>query len=265
MSTRRVYRRCNLSTFRRQVSQSSFTVRGHLSQPFLPHDGRRCKRPYRHATSDNLVVPILQTTVTSLLSISVHCLDFTDLTPHFDTLTIVKGTQRLLDAGSGGEKAKLKIENSKVGHMQLEIRNEGIGTVGKGLKAISSYLAFGGHESNWYYLSENFKVRGSPGAGLKSGLGQIWLGLPTLPGCVLVDTSNVPISNPKGFRNKLAFDEQLPPRVKASWLQTIDNTPFHSSRHPAALRCCTNSRIRVPAAPASAQGRSRTENADREP
>jgi len=44
------------------------------------------------------------TTIASLLSMSVHCLDLTDLEIHFNTVTIVGDIQRLLDGGAGRDK-----------------------------------------------------------------------------------------------------------------------------------------------------------------
>jgi hypothetical protein len=127
-----------------------------------------------------------ETTVASLLSISVHCLDLTDLSTHFNTLTIVEDTQRLLDEGSGRDKAKCKLEELSVGSMPLEIRSEDIETVGTGLKTIFPSLTRAGYVGRWRELRGFFFVGGSPDTRLKSAMGEIHLGLPPLPGCASV-------------------------------------------------------------------------------
>jgi len=124
-----------------------------------------------------------ETTVASLLSISVRCLDLTVLSTHFHTLTIVKDTQRLLDEGSGRGKAKCKLENLWVGFMPLEIRSEDIGIIATGLKAIFPSLTRAGYEGRWRELRAKFFVGGSPETRLRSVLGEICFGLPPLSGC----------------------------------------------------------------------------------
>lgn len=97
-----------------------------------------------------------ETTVASLLSISVHCLDLTVLYIHFNTLTIVEDTQRLLDEGSGRDRAKCKLEDLWVGSMPLEIRSEDVETVATGLKAIFPSLICAGYDGRWCELRANF-------------------------------------------------------------------------------------------------------------
>lgn len=97
-----------------------------------------------------------ETTVASLLSISIRCLDLTDLCTHFNTLKIVEDIQRLLDGGSGCDRAKCKLKNLWVGSMPLEIPNEDVGTVAMGLKAIFPCLTSAGHDDRWRELGEKF-------------------------------------------------------------------------------------------------------------
>ncbi|KAF9643754.1 hypothetical protein BDM02DRAFT_3122990 [Thelephora ganbajun] len=76
------------------------------------------------------------TTVASLLMISVHCLDLVTLETHFNTRTIVGDIQRLLDGGSGRDKAKCKLWNLAVGYLPFEVYGEDIETVATGFKFI---------------------------------------------------------------------------------------------------------------------------------
>ena len=124
-----------------------------------------------------------ENTVASLLSISVHCRDLTVLSIHFNTLTIVEDTQRLLDEGSGRDKARCKLEDLWVGSMPLEIRSEDIETVATGLKTIFPSLTRAGYDGRWRELRAKFFVGGSPETRLRSELGEICFGLPPLPGC----------------------------------------------------------------------------------
>ena len=76
------------------------------------------------------------TTVTSLLSISLHCLDLTILEVHFNTQTIVSDMRRLLDGGTGRDRAKCQLRNLDVGWLPLEVDGEDIETVAMGFKVI---------------------------------------------------------------------------------------------------------------------------------
>jgi hypothetical protein len=60
-----------------------------------------------------------RTTVASLMSISVHCLDLTVLETHFNIETMAGDMQRLLDERSGEDKAKCKIWYLLVGKLPL--------------------------------------------------------------------------------------------------------------------------------------------------
>ena len=76
------------------------------------------------------------TTVASLLSISVHCPNLTALQAHFSTRTIVSDMQRLLDGGAGRDRAKCKLWRLAVWYLPLEVGEEDIETVVMGFKAI---------------------------------------------------------------------------------------------------------------------------------
>ena len=93
------------------------------------------------------------TTVASLLSISVHCLDLTSLQTHFSTRAIVSDMQRLLDGGAECDKSKCRLRELIVGSSPLEVGREDIEIVAMGFKAIFPCLAdvqvLGG---SWYQL-----------------------------------------------------------------------------------------------------------------
>lgn len=116
-------------------------------------------------------------TVASLLSISAHCLDLTALKIHFNTLTIVEDIQRMLDGGSGRDKAKCKLKDLNVGCMPLEVREEDIETVAMGLKAIFPCLTSAlsaGYYGCWYQLGEKLCAGGSSGTRFVFTLGHIF-------------------------------------------------------------------------------------------
>lgn len=101
-----------------------------------------------------------ETTVATLLSISVHCLDLTALSTHFNTLTTVEDTQRLPDECSRRDKANCKLEDLWVGFMPLETRSKDIEIIATGLKAIFSSLTRAGYEGRWRELRARFFVGG---------------------------------------------------------------------------------------------------------
>ena len=76
------------------------------------------------------------TTVASLMSISVHCLDLTVLQTHFNTRTIVSDMQRLVSGGIGRDKVKCKLQRMMVRCLPLEVAGEDIETVAMGFKVI---------------------------------------------------------------------------------------------------------------------------------
>ena len=89
------------------------------------------------------------TTITSLLSISTHCLGLTLLEIHFNTRTIVDDMRRLLDEGSGRDKPRCELGSLLVGCLPLRVRVEDVGTVAMGfadifpcLKDFSSYYDY---------------------------------------------------------------------------------------------------------------------------
>jgi len=80
------------------------------------------------------------TTVTSLLSLSVHCPGLKILEIHFNTGTIIRDTRRLLDEGVGHEKARCMVSELSVGHLQATIPKKDIENVAMGLKVIFPHL-----------------------------------------------------------------------------------------------------------------------------
>ena len=93
------------------------------------------------------------TTVTSLLSISSHCLDLITLETHFNTQTIVGDMQCLVNGGAGRDKAKCKLESLVVGKMPLEVRGEDNETVVMGFKVIFPCLTgILAHDIRWCEL-----------------------------------------------------------------------------------------------------------------
>lgn len=83
-----------------------------------------------------------KTTVASLMSISVHCLDLEALEIHFNTQTMVSDVQRLLNESIWKDKAKCNLRDFHVGHMPLEIeRTEDEETVAWGFALIFPSLS----------------------------------------------------------------------------------------------------------------------------
>ena len=89
------------------------------------------------------------TTVASLISISIHCPDLTDLETHFNTLTIVGDIQRLIDGGYGRNSAKCELRRLVVGYIPLKVHGEDIETIVVGFKVIfpclTDFTDFNGH------------------------------------------------------------------------------------------------------------------------
>ena len=94
------------------------------------------------------------TTVASLMSISVHCLDLTVLEAHFNTSKIASDMQCLLHVGSGRGKAKCKLQSLLAGHAPLPFRAD-IEVIAMGFKAIFPYLTeIEGFYDFWYKLNQ---------------------------------------------------------------------------------------------------------------
>ena len=81
------------------------------------------------------------TTVASLLSISVRCLDLTVLETHFNTQRIVSDMQRLVDGGVARDKPECKLRTLMVGRLPFGVGEEGIETIAMGFKIIFPCLA----------------------------------------------------------------------------------------------------------------------------
>ena len=77
-----------------------------------------------------------RTTVYSLLSISVHCLELAHLEIHFNTLSIVDDIQRLFNGGFGHDKPRCKLRILSVEYLPLEVREEDIGVIAAGFADI---------------------------------------------------------------------------------------------------------------------------------
>ena len=94
------------------------------------------------------------TTVASLMSISVHCLDLTVLEAHFDTSKIASVMQCLLHVGSGRGKARCKLRSLLAGHVPLPYKAD-IEVIAMGFKAIFPYLTeIEGFHYFWHKLNQ---------------------------------------------------------------------------------------------------------------
>jgi hypothetical protein len=79
---------------------------------------------------------VCATTVSSLLSISIHCLGLTLLEIHFNTRSIVDDMKTLLSEGSGRDKPRCKLQSLSTGFSRLPMREEDVGTVAMGFAYI---------------------------------------------------------------------------------------------------------------------------------
>ena len=77
-----------------------------------------------------------KTTVASLMSISIHCLDLSILETHFNTQTIVDDMQSLLNGGVGHNKAKCRLWRILVGYQPLELDSADLRTIAMGFSVI---------------------------------------------------------------------------------------------------------------------------------
>ena len=102
-----------------------------------------------------------KTTVASLMSISVHCLDLLILEIHFNTETIVDDMQALLDGDVGRNKAKCRLRSLLVGVMPLKLDSAGIQTIETGLNVIFPHMkALVGDIYSWYTLKCRMRIGG---------------------------------------------------------------------------------------------------------
>ena len=81
-----------------------------------------------------------RTTVSSLLSISTHCLELISLEIHFDTYCIIEDMERLLDEGSGRGKPRCKLQRLSVGCSSLRVPEFTIEFLATGFADIFPYL-----------------------------------------------------------------------------------------------------------------------------
>jgi len=90
------------------------------------------------------------TTIASLMSVSVHCLDLEVLEIHFNTRTIVGDIRHMLDGDAGRDKAKCQLQRLSVGSLLLQARGEDIKSIAMGLKVIFPHLKnIAGCHSRW--------------------------------------------------------------------------------------------------------------------
>ena len=90
------------------------------------------------------------TTVASLVSISIHCPGLTLLEIHFNTRTIVVDMQRLLGQGFRRDRPRCGLCRLPVKDLPLKMRGEDIGTVAMGFKVIFPRLeGFSGYGREW--------------------------------------------------------------------------------------------------------------------
>jgi len=83
-----------------------------------------------------------RTTVSSLLSISIHCLGLTTLEIHFNTRTIAGDMQHLLNEGSERDEPRCQLRSLWVGRLPLQVREEDVGVVAKGFADIFPCLEY---------------------------------------------------------------------------------------------------------------------------
>lgn len=97
-----------------------------------------------------------KTTINSLVSISLNCLDLEELETHFDTQTIAVDVRRLLDNHTSREKTKCK--RLCVGVLPLDLPSDDVGIVAMGFRVIFPYLTgFTGYTwaSCWRQVESN--------------------------------------------------------------------------------------------------------------
>ena len=93
-----------------------------------------------------------KTTVSSLLSLSTHCLGLKLLEIHFNTRTIVGDMRHLLDGGFGRDKAKCGLRHLRVGRLPLEAGGEDVETITTGFKVIFPCLDTCTGGGRWYLV-----------------------------------------------------------------------------------------------------------------
>ena len=79
---------------------------------------------------------VCRTTIHCLLAISFHCPELTHLEIHFNTLSIARDMQRLLDRSPGCDKPRCKLRTLPVGYSPLLVRGEDVGVVTAGFTDI---------------------------------------------------------------------------------------------------------------------------------
>jgi hypothetical protein len=102
-------------------------------------------------------------TVSSLLSISIHCLGLTLLEIHFNTRSIVSDMKNLLSEGSGRDKPRCKLQSLLVGLLSLPVLAEDVGTVAMGFAHIFpcvKYFSSGGWDQKlWERVASELALR----------------------------------------------------------------------------------------------------------
>ena len=101
------------------------------------------------------------TTVASLMSVSVHCLDLEVLETHFSTQTIVGDIRRLLDEDTRRDKTKCKLQELLVGSLPLEVREEDIETIAMGFESVFPHLKnIVGDDDHWKQVKPRLGIDG---------------------------------------------------------------------------------------------------------
>jgi len=102
-----------------------------------------------------------RTTVSSLLSISIHCLGLTTLEIHFNSQTITGDIRCLLDGGSGRDKPRCELRSLWVGCLPLLVRKEDIGTIAMGFvdifPCLEDFLSYSGNLGSWKSVVSNLR------------------------------------------------------------------------------------------------------------
>jgi len=104
------------------------------------------------------------TSISSLLSISIHCLGLTLLEIHFNTQSILDDIQRLLDEDPGRDKPRCKLQSLLVGCLPLQVCREDARKVAMGfayifprLKKFSGLLSDPDGSWSWEWVASGLQ------------------------------------------------------------------------------------------------------------
>ena len=105
------------------------------------------------------------TTIVSLMSISIHCLDIITLQTHFNTKNIIGDIEHLFNGGAGHDKVKCKVRDLFVEKLPLRVDAEGMKTVAVVLQVIFphlTHLTITGSSPRWSKLTTQMGLRYYP-------------------------------------------------------------------------------------------------------